>query len=263
MLMKFCCLRWIVPCAVVLCVSSVGAAGEPHSTSPLTGYVQTSEYDLQHTNWSDALTVDKFDGTLGELVSIELALEGSVEASAGYENLAAVPNDITLNAGALISGSFPDTQISTLGFELVINPKNLGTFWNVPVHDGTLDFGGESGQLLAGLAGSASDVLLVTAFHPVIQALLMSEFTDADGPEGGLDTLDMVVTASGASMATDAHGNVASFFQTTARGSYSLVYLYDTGSVRLAHPEPVSLAVALLGVLSLALGRPIRRKTIQ
>lgn len=222
---------------------------------------QTGAYVLQTTNWSDTVTVNKFDGTLGDLIAVELGLEGEVNASAGYENLAAVPNDITLKAAAEISGSFPSTNISTLGFQLVIAPNNIGTFWSVPSFDGTNDFGGTSGQMLYGLSGSASDTLMVETFHPLVQAVLYAEFTDADGSEGGLDTISMDIEASGASMATDVHGNAASLFRTSAEGSFSLLYRYQSLATTGAVPEPTSLWMGLLGLAIVAFYRPHRWAT--
>ena len=211
---------------------------------------QNGSFSLQSTNWNSTAALDKFDGTVGTLLSVELSLFGNIEANAGYENLAAASNDIVLESAASIYGEVLGTSVP---FDLTITPNHLGTFNGVPSFDGTPDFSGTSGQLLLGLTGSASDSLSTTSFHPVVEAIVLPNFIDADGMAGGLDTLMLEIEASGSSYATDSQGNVASMFQTTAAASYELIYTYETGEVS-AVPEPGALLLALLG-LALLVGR--------
>jgi len=211
---------------------------------------QNGSFSLQSTNWNSTAALDKFDGTVGTLLSVELSLFGNIDANAGYENLAAVSNDIVLESAASIYGEVLGTSVP---FDLTITPNHLGTFNGVPSFDGTPDFSGTSGQLLLGLTGSASDSLSTTSFHPVVEAIVLPNFIDADGMAGGLDTLMLEIEASGSSYATDFQGNVASMFQTTAAASYELIYTYETGEVS-AVPEPGALLLALLG-LALLVGR--------
>ena len=218
--------------------------------------VQTGNFGVQSTNWSDVAAVDKFDGTLGILQSIEMNVNGSITANAGYENLAAVANNITLDAGAIITGT---VDVMSIGFSLSITPNHLGHFNGVLAHDGATDFGGASGKLFMGLTGSATDVLYSSAFNPVIEALLLLDFTDANGAVGGLDTLQLAVTASGNSQASDAHGNVASFFQTSAEGDFALKYIYQSSVTGASTPEPLTLSMALFGLLIGAAFRPRAR----
>ncbi|MDG2409250.1 MAG: choice-of-anchor E domain-containing protein [Pirellulales bacterium] len=223
--------------------------------------VQSGSYPIDQTNWSEIATLDKFDGTLGSLTSIALTLDGEILANAGYENLAGVQNDVTLNVAADIAATFPtNPMMSQYGFHLTITPAHIGTFANIPINDGLTDFGGAAGQMFSGLAGAASDTLstaIANAFHPVILALIFDEFTDHDGAAGGLDSIEMKVAASGASLASDVHGNVASLFQTTAGSAYSLVYGYDVGAVTGAVPEPTTLCLSVFGLIGviLSLGR--------
>ena len=63
----------------------------------------------------------------------------------------------------------------------------------------------------------------------------------------------MKVAASGASLASDVHGNVASLFQTTAGAAYSLVYGYDIGATTGAVPEPATLCLAVFGLIGVML----------
>lgn len=219
--------------------------------------VQSGTYPSDQTNWSEIATLDKFDGTLGSLTSIALTLDGEILANAGYENLAGVQNDVTLNVAADIAATFPtNPMISQYGFHLTITPANIGTFTNIPINDGLTDFGGAAGQMFSGLTGAASDTLttaIANAFHPIILALIFDEFTDHDGIAGGLDSIEMKVAASGASLASDVHGNVASLFQTTAGGGYSLVYGYDIGATTGVVPEPTTLCLSTFGLIGFIL----------
>ncbi len=219
--------------------------------------VQSGSYPIDNTNWSEIATLDKFDGTLGSLTSIALTLDGQILANAGYENLADVQNDVTLDVAADIVATFPtNPMMSQYGFHLTITPANIGTFTNVPIADGLTDFGGTSGQMFSGLTGAASDTLstsIANAFHPIILSLIFSEFTDHDGAAGGLDSIEMKVAASGASLASDVHGNVASLFQTSAGGGYSLVYGYDVSTTTGAVPEPTTLCLSAFGLIGVIL----------
>ena len=164
---------------------------------------QNGSFSLQSTNWNSTAALDKFDGTVGTLLSVELSLFGNIDADAGYENLAAVSNNIVLESAARISGEVLGTSVP---FDLTITPNHFGTFNGVPSYDGTIDFSGTSGQSLLGLTGSASDSLSSTSFHPVVEAILLPNFIDADGMAGGLDPLTLAVDALGSSQATDSQG---------------------------------------------------------
>ena len=225
--------------------------------------VQSGSYPLDSTSWQELATLDKFDGTLGTLDSVELILDGEILANAGYENLSGVNNDITLRSAANITGTFPSNPfLQQYGFQLTIMPANFGTFWNIPGFDGMNDFGDVSGKMFTGLTGADSDTLstaLALTFHPVIRSLIHSEFTDVDGAAGGLETIEMLVEASGASVANDVRGNVASIFQTSATGNYSLVYNYQNSGTIGSTPEPRAIASLMLGLVGLfAFLRPRR-----
>ena len=217
--------------------------------------VQSGSYPLDTTSWQELATLDKFDGTLGTLDSVELILGGEIVANAGYENLSGSNNDITLRSAANITGTFPSNPfLQQYGFQLTIMPANFGTFWNVAGFDGLNDFNDISGQMFTGLTGADSDTLstgLALTFHPIIRTLIHAEFTDVDGAAGGLETVEMLVEASGASLANDVRGNVASIFQTSAMGSYSLVYNYQNLGTIGSTPEPRTLVCLILGMIGL------------
>ena len=214
--------------------------------------VQTGSYPLDTTYWEKTATLNKFDGTLGTLESVELILDGEILANAGYENLSGTHNDISLRSAANIAGTFPNNPfLEQYGFQLTIMPANFGTFWNIPGFDGVNDFNNISGQMLTGLTGQDSETLstaMAYTFHPVIRLLIHDEFTDSDGPAGGLETINMLIEASGASLANDVRGNVASIFQTSATGSFSLVYNYQNSITTGSTPEPRSIVPFLIGM---------------
>ena len=217
--------------------------------------VQSGSYPLDSTSWQELATLEKFDGTLGTLDSVELILDGEILANAGYENLSGANNDITLRSAANITGTFPSNPfLQQYGFQLNIMPANFGTFWNIPAFDGMNDFDDVSGQMFTGLTGADSDILstaLALTFHPVIRSLIHAEFTDVDGVAGGLETIEMLVEASGASVANDVRGNVASIFQTSATGNFSLVYNYQNSVTIGSTPEPRAIASLMLAVVGL------------
>ncbi len=216
--------------------------------------VQSGSYPLDTTAWHELAILDKFDGTLGTLDSVELIIDGEIVANAGYENLSGSNNDISLRSAANITGTFSNQFLQHYGFHLDIMPANLGTFWNVNAFDGLNDFSNVSGQMFTGLTGSDSKTIstaIALAFHPVIRTLIHEEFTDVDGAAGGLETIEMLVVASGASIANDARGNVASIFQTSATASYSLVYNYQNLGTTGSTPEPRTLVSLILGMIGL------------
>ena len=248
--MRFIVCKIIVIFPLLFCTALRSDAGQ---------VTQSDMYPLEHTNWVETATLYKFDGTLGNLISVALTMNGEILANAGYENLAGVHNDVTLNAGANLTATFTSNPLlSQYGFDLTITPSNIGTFSNIPAFDSVNNFGGTSGQLFTGLTGSASDTLSTTignTFHPVIQALIFAEFTDQDGMAGGLDTIEMEIQASGASIATDVHGNVASLFQTKSAGDYTLTYVYETDGMIGAVPEPMAISLIALAFSGLLMTR--------
>ena len=105
----------------------------------------------QLMTWNEVISFPKFDPTLGILTRVQITLTGQVTGSLRYENFAGVPNTITRNYYAELSGATPDgTTISSGG--VISSVTEL-----LPAFDGTIDFAGTSGRtypLSAGLAVS-------------------------------------------------------------------------------------------------------------
>lgn len=214
--------------------------------------VQTGSKAAVTTDWADAFVVDKFDGTLGVLQRVTLEVNGAATTTAGYENLSLEsPNDITIDYGADVSGSIT----LSISFGTIAAATASQTFLNVPVYDLVTDFGGTSGDTLAALATSGSSVDDTNFYAAAIRALLLADFTDADGLAGGLDTFILDFAGNGASSATDSAGNVASSFSTIAGGDWTLTYFYNDGSV----PVPAPLLLMGFGLVALAGARRLKK----
>ena len=128
--------------------------------------VQTGSYPLDTTYWEKTATLNKFDGTLGTLESVELILDGEILANAGYENLSGTHNDISLRSAANIAGTFPNNPfLEQYGFQLTIMPANFGTFWNIPGFDGVNDFNNIVSRSITPLLQFTSNVSTVRMSH--------------------------------------------------------------------------------------------------
>lgn len=191
--------------------------------------------NLQITNWSDTVSIQKFNPALGTLTNIKFELEGTVEGTIMAESLDAAPATITLDLAAKITLTRPD--LSTLA---VVLPTSSNVF-NATAFDGVIDFGGTSGITLPNLTATDTD----TAVSPP-PASDLALFT-------GVGSIVLPVTAAGTSKATGA-GNIATIFSTNASAVVRVTYFYDT-----VVPEPASVAMAAMGVLGVgALG--LRRR---
>lgn len=229
----------------------IAAAGSVSATSfTLT---QSGTKTLTSTGWTDNTNVlNKFDGTIGTLDRVVLTLDAQAFGDAGYENKSASLNDITLSFGANVSGSIS----LSVAFGTTANAVSNTLITGVPAFDGVIDFGGTSGDNLVGLNPTASNnVDTDSGFIPLIKALLLGDFTDANGIVGGLDTMVLNLSGTGASAATDTQGNVASQFTTAAGTDWALTYYYHDNAV----PVPAPLALLGIGGLIIGAGRKLRK----
>ena len=73
--------------------------------------------EFQIPDWSSAVTIPKFDPSLGVLNSITFRLSGTVQGSAQSENTStSAGNDITLNLSASLQLFRPGSGISPTGW---------------------------------------------------------------------------------------------------------------------------------------------------
>lgn len=117
----------------------------------------TSTLGPKPTNWSDSLSVDKFNPADGILSSVEVLLEGSVNGTAKYESTDPKPAVITLKLSADIQLQRPNSA------DLLMAAPAIFKVENASAHDGTIDYAGTSGSTFPDLAATASSHTVLTA----------------------------------------------------------------------------------------------------
>ncbi len=183
------------------------------------------------TDWvNQLLAVQKFDPALGTLVSVQLDFTSSVQGIVGVENLGgAAP--VTLKLAATTQITQGATTIASLA------PSETRVV-NLPFADGLFDWGGDSGEVYSGFAGTD------TASFTYMTAGDMAQFI-------GAGTVSYNASAFGNSQTTGS-GNIASYYMTQASAGATVTYIYET-------PEPGSMVALVTGIVGLA-GLVSRRK---
>ena len=198
--------------------------------------------NLQMTNWTETLTVDKFDSSLGTLTSISFTLEGTVEGAANYESLDAGPANVTLDLSAIIEVNRPG------GGTLIVDVQPLANVTDsADPFDGAIDFGGTSGNSFPGLTDTDTDAAVSSA------AADLALFTGNAG-----DTITLDATASGMSTGSGA-GNLVTQFMTSASANLTVEYTFDEAPPVNPVPEPGTMFLMGAGILGL-IGIRKRRK---
>lgn len=195
----------------------------------------TDSIALTSTNITSTFTVDMFDDMGGSLVlnSVMLSLIGTIEGDASLESLDASAAVLTGNIAAAIDLS------NMSGTVLSASPVVSQTF-NATSFDGTIDFGGTSGTLLAGLTDSFSE--MVTYTMPMDLAAFI-----------GMGSITYDFNAIGSSNGSGA-GNLITQFATRAGAELMITYNYtdNTPVTNVSAPSSVALlGLSLLGVAGL------------
>jgi hypothetical protein len=204
--------------AAVLAMASVGAQAASISFS--------ADKANSTTNWSDLLSLGKFDTNLGTLTSITFDLTGTETGTGAAESRDNAAAKVTLNLSSDIALNRPD------GSQLVLTQPLVKTVFNASAFDGVKDFGGTSGITTGSITQAASGSST---------SISASDFALFSQAGGGL--INLGVTATGASSATGA-GNLESQFALSAKASARVTYNYTAAAV----PEPESYALMLAGL---------------
>ncbi|MCF7958210.1 MAG: PEP-CTERM sorting domain-containing protein [Phycisphaerae bacterium] len=189
------------------------------------------EIALASTNWTDVISVPKFNPAMGDLQSVMIELTGTVTGSAGFESRDASPSEVTMELIAIITVKRPQPQ----GGLLVVTLPTVSETFQATAYDQFLDFGGTSGDTISNQSNTETEI--ATTALPADLLL----FT-------GVGNINLPIKATGASSATGS-GNLVMFFATEASAKAVVTYTYV--------PEPAT--IALMGLSSLVLIRRKRR----
>lgn len=173
------------------------------------------------TDWTDSVSIPRFDPALGTLDSITITLTSRVRGSIRLESQDGAPAIVNTALAADIQLLRPDNSILSAGIPVVSNSDFLTAY------DGVLDFGGTSGRSYLNLNHSDTNALVIPGANP--DALLFM----------GLGSITLPVTAIGQSTA-DGAGNLLLIFNTQAAADVTVEYNYTI-------PEPATLGLVGIG----------------
>lgn len=190
-------------------------------------YTQTFNVEraLSGTNWSDTLSLTKFDSNLGFLKSITFSLVGQVQGTGKAESQDTSASDVTLSLSSLLTLYRPDNSVL-----VVANPVFSETF-ALSAFDGTIDFAGTSGAS-TGLRSSTGSNSFIS-YSSSDFGLFSSD---------GLGFINLGLNATGASSGSGS-GNLLTQFETAAAGRLTVTYEYIS-----AVPEPETYLMMLTGL---------------
>jgi protocatechuate 3,4-dioxygenase beta subunit len=166
---------------------------------------KTATIPTTGTDWTQSLSVPKFDPSLGTLTSIDIVNAGTFTSSIKVESLDGGPSTII----ATVSGTLTLTGTSVTG--LVSNASANKSF-SASAFDGTIDFGGSSGHDFGSPSTSGTNTITLS------DASSLAAYTG----QGNLTFSDVAHATSSASGA----GNLLTQIGTTANAQLSVVYHY-------------------------------------
>lgn len=209
---------------------------------------------VQSTNFSETISVPKFDPGLGDLLSVAIKLTGTVEGSVRGESSDASETNLTLALQATLTAALDEGGF--LGaFDLVTAIPVVSETQTVTAFDGVVDFGGTSGFSILDASNTALDAATITAdsslfFDLVSGQEVLDAFTASSA--GVVENVSLIVDAIGQSSATGP-GNVSSSFSTSAGATLNIHYNFE-GNTPVPTPEPTGLlgAGVVLGLGALA-----------
>ncbi len=156
------------------------------------------------TGWNTSLAVDRFNPALGTLEAVNITLSGDLSTSVSTENEDATAFSVSVTQAATLALALPGETETTSG-------SNFNSL-NLPGYDGTADFAGTSGTIVA---------------NQTQMAILSDQLTDqADlAALAGLGTLTVPLSATGAS-SLDGPGNLLAKLLAQAGATATVSYTY-------------------------------------
>ncbi|MCX7384737.1 MAG: choice-of-anchor E domain-containing protein, partial [Alphaproteobacteria bacterium] len=215
-------MRVIGQMALAATVFGVVAASDAQAV-PVTTTPQTASLGLTTTNYSQTLSVFKFNSSLGTLTDVFITLNGTVVATLKAESLDAAAATITITD---VATQTLTALGGTLSLAQVLPTASIN--YAAAAFDGTLDFLGTSGKTQAGVTGTATSGLL-----DLTSASILAAFTGS----GAVDPIALALGATASAAATGT-GNIASSASTQASGDISVSYRYNPAA---PVPEPASM----------------------
>jgi len=169
---------------------------------------QSDAIAMSNTNWSNTLSFNQFDSSLGTLDSVSFEITGVVAGDARYESMDSAPSTVTLSLEAMLELARPSGAPLVVVFPVVSVVATPGPF------DTVIDWSGTSGGAYIGLTATLSNSASTTS------AADLALFT-------GAGTIDLGVSASAQSMGTGS-GNLVTWFTTDASADVTVIYNYST-----------------------------------
>ncbi|MGD1806635.1 choice-of-anchor E domain-containing protein [Dapis sp. BLCC M126] len=171
----------------------------------------TDNVDLSPTDITDALlSLQKFDGSLGELQSVTVGFGGQIIGDAQVESLDAQAQTITFSLGGTLELVESSDTLDNPTFEEVVGASDS---FDATAFDGNINFGGTSGKSFQGLTATLDGENIYDD-----QAVL-DFFTGAGG------TVDFLFSTFTNSQVTGA-ANIASIISTQSGANVSVTYAY-------------------------------------
>ncbi len=216
---------------VAAAITLMGAIATTGVTHAATLTFDTSS-DFELTDFTKTLSVQQFDPSLGTLESVTVEFIGDVRGRARFENLGPSPTDITVTVGGNLNLDLNSSSLFSL------NPQQISFFDDVPGSDGTLDFGGTSGQTISGITDTEEKTETFT------DELSLQPFI-------GTNNIDFLFSATATSDVLGS-GNIASSIRTNAKTDIKVIYEYEEAVQSV--PEPSAMlglgVIAGLGLVS-------------
>jgi protocatechuate 3,4-dioxygenase beta subunit len=165
----------------------------------------TATFPATATNWSGSQTVPQFDTSLGTLTEVDITVSDPLTSTIKIENLD--------SAAATIHASVTGTAVLT-GPSLTGLSSNLSATqtFNAAAFDGTIDFGGPSGETVGPITTPASGSITLTKASDL-------------APYLGSGTVTLTETAQASSSASGS-GNLVLSVNTTVGTQVTVTYHY-------------------------------------